>query len=191
MRQTRSVVRTLNFRKAKLQLFKELVKRTPWETVLRDKCKKSNGKGKRPAWLSQDPLVKLKAKKKLYRQFRQDEVSWEEYRDAAQLCRDKVRKAKAWLELNLARNAKNNKKGFYRYVNQKRNVKESISPMISKNGKLVTTDEEKAEVPSDFLPQSSLPTPLLTPPDLKDQAKTGAIGMKNYPLSVKTRFETF
>jgi len=29
------------------------------------------------------------------------------------------------MELELARDAKNNKKGFYRYVNQKRKVKES------------------------------------------------------------------
>jgi len=32
------------------------------------------------------------------------------------------------LELNLARDAKSNKKGFCRYVNQKRKVKESIPP---------------------------------------------------------------
>ncbi|KAK4831808.1 hypothetical protein QYF61_019238 [Mycteria americana] len=45
-----------------------------------------------------------------------------QYRDAAQLCRDGVRKAKAWMELNLASDAKNNNKGFYRYVSQKRKV---------------------------------------------------------------------
>jgi len=42
------------------------------------------------------------------------------------LCRDEVRRAKAQLELNLARDVEHNKKGFYRYVNQKRKVKESI-----------------------------------------------------------------
>ncbi|KAK4824526.1 hypothetical protein QYF61_016106 [Mycteria americana] len=42
--------------------------------------------------------------------------------------------------------AKNNKKGFYRYVSQKRKVKESVAPLMSKTGKLVTMDEEKAEV---------------------------------------------
>jgi len=30
------------------------------------------------------------------------------------------------MEMNLARNAKNKMKGFYKYVNQKRKVKESI-----------------------------------------------------------------
>jgi len=36
------------------------------------------------------------------------------------LCRDGIRRAKVQLELNLRRDAKNNKKGFYRYVSQKR-----------------------------------------------------------------------
>jgi len=53
-----------------------------------------------------------------------------EYRDAAQLCRDEVRRAKARLQLNLAWNAKNNKKAFYRCVNQKRKVKESAKPLL-------------------------------------------------------------
>jgi len=66
------------------------------------------------------------------------------YRDAAQLCRDEVRRAE--LELNVARDAKNNKKGFYRYVRQKSKVKESVLPLMSKNGSLISTDEEKTEV---------------------------------------------
>ncbi|KFQ75511.1 hypothetical protein N337_12410, partial [Phoenicopterus ruber ruber] len=170
--QVKTNVRTLNFRKANFQLFKELVSRTPWETALRDKvagqswqifkdafhraqhlsiprCKKSGKEGKRPAWLSRDLLVKIKGKREMHRQWKQGQVSWEEYRDAAQLCRDGVRKAKAWLALNLARDAKNNK-GFYRYVSQKRKVKESIPPLKSRTGKLVSTDEEKAEVLNNF-----------------------------------------
>ncbi|KAK4816568.1 hypothetical protein QYF61_017958 [Mycteria americana] len=114
MGQASTIVRTLNFRKANFQLFKE-------------------------------------------------SVTWEEYRDAARLCRDRVRKAKAQLELNLARDAKNNKKGFYRYINQKRKVKESVPPLMNKNGDLASTDEEKAE--------SSLATALLTPP--KSMEKKG------------------
>jgi len=50
------------------------------------------------------------------------------------------------LELNLARHAKNNKKNFYRYVSQKKKVKESVPTLMSKTGKLITTDKEKAEV---------------------------------------------
>ncbi|KAK4821658.1 LOW QUALITY PROTEIN: hypothetical protein QYF61_026756 [Mycteria americana] len=87
-------------------------------------------------------LVKLNSKRELHRQWKQGQ---EEYRDDVQLCRDGVRKAEEQLELNLARGIKNNKKGFYRYVSQKRKVKESIPSLMSKTGKLVSTDEEKAE----------------------------------------------
>ncbi|KAK4815523.1 hypothetical protein QYF61_003215 [Mycteria americana] len=39
---------------------------------------------------------------------------------------------------------------FKEYVSQKRKVTESIAPLMSKTGKLVTTDEEKAEVLNNF-----------------------------------------
>ncbi|PKU31777.1 hypothetical protein llap_17920 [Limosa lapponica baueri] len=84
------------------------------------------------------------------RQRKQRQVSWEEYKDMSQLCRDGVKKAKAQLELNLARDAKNNKKGIYRYVSQKRKVKESVPTLMNMTSKLVTTDEEKAEVLNNF-----------------------------------------
>jgi len=95
-------------------------------------------------------LVKLKVMKETHRQWKQGRVSWEEYRDPARLCRDGVRKAKAQMEPNLAKNAKNEKKSYYRYVSQKRKVKESIPILMSKIGELVTTDEEDAEVLNNF-----------------------------------------
>ena len=62
----------------------------------------------------------------MHRKWKQGQVSWEQYRDVAQLCRDGVRKAKAQLDMNLTRDMKNNKKGFYRCVSQKRKVKKII-----------------------------------------------------------------
>jgi len=142
-------VRIRNFRKAKFQLSKRLVSRMSWESSLRDRgaeqswrifkdtfhtthlmprCKKSGKEGKRLSWLSCDLLVKLKGKKEMHRQWKQGQGSWEEYRDAAQLCRLGVRRAKAWMELNLARDAKNKDMGFYKYDSQKRKVKESVPP---------------------------------------------------------------
>ena len=90
------------------------------------RCKKSGKEEMRPAWLSQGLLVKLESKRALHRQWEQGQGSWEGCRDTAQRCRDGV---KAQQELNLARAAKNNKKGFYRYVSQKRKVKESVFPL--------------------------------------------------------------
>ena len=70
-------------------------------------------------------LVKLQSKRELHRQWKQGQVSWEEHRDTARLCRDGVRRAKVWLELNVARDARSNKKGLYRYVRQKGKAEES------------------------------------------------------------------
>jgi len=42
------------------------------------RSKKSGKEGKRPAWLSQDLLVKLKGRKEMHRQWKQGQVSWEE-----------------------------------------------------------------------------------------------------------------
>ncbi|PKU43796.1 rna-directed dna polymerase from mobile element jockey-like [Limosa lapponica baueri] len=95
----------------------------------------------------------------MHRQWKQGQVCWEEYR----VLWDGVRKAKVQPELNLARDAKNNKKGFYRYVSQKRKVKESILPLMSKTGELLTTDKEKAELLNNFLPQASLATSVPIP----------------------------
>ena len=46
--------------------------------------------------------------------------TWEEYRNVVRACRDAMRKAKAHLELKLARDVKNNKKGFFNYISSKR-----------------------------------------------------------------------
>jgi len=86
------------------------------------RCKKSDKEVKRPAWLSQDLLVKLKAKRELHRQWKHRQLSWEEYMDAASSYRDVIRKDKARMEQNFARDTKH-KKGFYRYENQKKKVK--------------------------------------------------------------------
>ncbi|PKU38840.1 hypothetical protein llap_10849 [Limosa lapponica baueri] len=112
------------------QTFKDAFQRAQELSIPR--CKKPSEKGKRPACLSQDLLVKVKGKKELHWQFRQDWVFWEEHRDTAWLGRDEVRKAKAPLELNQARDAKNNKKGFYRHVNQKKMARKKMKKKENK-----------------------------------------------------------
>lgn len=43
-------------------------------------------------------------------------VMWEEYGNAVWMGRDGVREVKVQMELNSARDVKNSKKGFFRYV---------------------------------------------------------------------------
>ena len=71
-------------------------------------------------------------------------------KEVAKLCKDGVRKAKAQLGLNLAKDAKKNKKGFYRYFNQKGEVQQCVPTLVSDTGRLVTTDKETVGVLNNF-----------------------------------------
>lgn len=55
-------------------------------------------------------MTELRDKKDVYRRWEMGQVTQEEYRDTVQLCRNRDRKAKAHLDLNLARDVKGNKK---------------------------------------------------------------------------------
>ena len=67
------------------------------------------------------------------------------------LCREKIRKAKAQLELSLATKAKENSKCFYRHINSKRKARENLHPLLDAEGNMVTKDQEKAEVLNAFV----------------------------------------
>jgi len=54
--------------------------------------------------------------------WKEEQATWEEYREA-------TRKAKAHLELNLARDVKDNKKGFFKYVSSKAKTRKNVGPL--------------------------------------------------------------
>lgn len=65
----------------------------------------------------------------------------EEYRDTEKACRDQVSKVKAHLELNLSRDVRGKKGGFYRYISRKRKTGSNVDRLL--NG---TEDTEKTSV---------------------------------------------
>ncbi|CAM4662359.1 unnamed protein product [Lepidochelys kempii] len=74
----------------------------------------------------------------------------EEYKNIARACRNDIRRAKSHLELQLARDVKSNKKGFFRYGGNKKKAKECVGPLLNEGGNLVTEDVEKANVLNAF-----------------------------------------
>ncbi|KAK4807194.1 hypothetical protein QYF61_024314 [Mycteria americana] len=50
------------------------------------------------------------------------------------------------MELNLARDVKGNKKGFYKYIGDKRKARENVGLLLNEAGGVVTQDIKKAEV---------------------------------------------
>jgi len=60
--------------------------------------------------INKEILDKLRHKKEADNGWKQEQVTWEEYRDSVQAASDQVRKAKALMELNLSGHIKGNKK---------------------------------------------------------------------------------
>ena len=87
-----------------------------------DRCillrEKSGKGGRRPAWMSKELLAELRRKRKVYGIWKERHATWEECRNVIRICRDAMRKAKVHLELNLAREVKDNKKNF-KYISSK------------------------------------------------------------------------
>ncbi|CAM5148805.1 unnamed protein product [Eretmochelys imbricata] len=113
-------------------------------------CRKKSKYGRRPAWLNSEILADLKHKKEAYKKWKIGQMTRDEYKNIARACRSEIRKAKSLLELQLATDVKSNKKGFFRYISNKKEVKESVRPLLNEGGNLVTEDVEKANVLNAF-----------------------------------------
>ncbi|GAB0176516.1 mitochondrial enolase superfamily member 1 [Grus japonensis] len=172
-RREHSKLTTLDFRGADFGLFGDLPGSIPWDKALegrgvqeswlifkghllqaQERCiptKRKSGKNtKRSPWMNKELLGKFEQKKEANRGWKQGQVAWEKYRETVRAARDQVRKAKALTEISLARDVKDNKKSFYRYVSEKRRTRENVGPLRNETGDLVTQDMEKAEVLNDF-----------------------------------------
>ncbi|CAM5079740.1 unnamed protein product [Natator depressus] len=133
--------------------------------------RKNNKYGRRPTWLNGEILADLKHKKEAYKKWKVGHMTREEYKNIAWACRNEIRRAKSHLELQLARDVKSNKKGFFRYVGNKKKAKESVGPLLNEGGNLVTEDVEKANVLNAFF--ASVFTN-------KDSSQTAALGIATW-----------
>jgi len=100
--------------------------------------------------MSKELLVELRWKRRVHGMWKEGQAAWKEYRNAVRACREAMRKAKVHLELNLARDVKNNKKGFFKYISSKRKTRENVGLLLNEAGVLVTEDAEKAELLNAF-----------------------------------------
>ena len=78
------------------------------------------------------------------------QATWEEYRDIVRGCREVTGKSQTHLEFNLARGAKDNKKGCFKYIKSRRKRKENVGQLLNEAHDLVTKDTEKAELLNAF-----------------------------------------
>uniref|UniRef100_A0A8B9FZE2 E3 ubiquitin protein ligase n=1 Tax=Amazona collaria TaxID=241587 RepID=A0A8B9FZE2_9PSIT len=148
------------FKRADFGLFRDLLTKVPWDTALegrgaqdcwlifkdhllqaQERCiptrRKFSRRARRRPWMDKELLSKIRRKKEAYKRWKQGQAAGEGYRDVVWEARDQVRKAKAHLELNLARDVKDNRKGFYRYIANKRQVRDTVGPLQKLSGELL------------------------------------------------------
>ncbi|PKU36054.1 rna-directed dna polymerase from mobile element jockey-like [Limosa lapponica baueri] len=139
MCKTRSRIETLDFRRANFDLFKKLLGEIPSPSGVPDF-------GGNKVWMKEDfPLVE---EDQVREQLSKLDICKSVGPDGMNL--NQIRQAKAQRELNLARDIKDNKKSFYKYVRDKGKTREDVGPLWKETGDLVTQDMEKAEVLNDF-----------------------------------------
>ena len=101
-------------------------------------------------WMRKELLAGLRWKRKVFGMWKEGQATWEEYGNIVRACREAMTKDKAHLELSLARDVKDNKKGFFEYIISKRKTRENVGPLTKEVGALVTGHTEKAELLNAF-----------------------------------------
>jgi len=94
-------------------------------------------------------LADLRWNRKIYGIWKEGQATWEEYRNVVRACRGATKKAKVHLELNLARDMKDNK-GFFKYTSRKQKTRDNVGLLLNEVGVLVMEDAEKAELLNAF-----------------------------------------
>ncbi|KAK4832789.1 hypothetical protein QYF61_025657 [Mycteria americana] len=90
--------------------------------------------GKTTSLAEQESFGWNSGKKGVYDLWKKGQATQEDYKDVMRLCREKSRRSKAQLELNLATAIKDNKKCFYKYISNKRRAKENLHPLLDAGG---------------------------------------------------------
>ncbi|KAK4826309.1 hypothetical protein QYF61_007156 [Mycteria americana] len=133
--------------------------RVPWEGVLKDKgvlegwaffkkgilkvqeqaipmCQKTSWYGKSLAWLNRELWLELRKQKRVYDLWKKVQATQDNYKNVMTLRREKIRRAKAQLGLNLATAIKDDKKYFYKYISNKRRTEENLHPLLAVGGNI-------------------------------------------------------
>ena len=113
---------------------------------------KKQTKKNKPQWMTSKVKKSIKRKYAMYQRYRktQNYCDYVKYKKQNNKTRKIVRGAQAHFEQMLMKQFKQKPKAFYSYVRSKQKVKAGISQLEKENGDLTETDEEAAEILSEF-----------------------------------------
>ena len=131
-------------------LFEDRITKSMEENI--PKTKPTPGKKRKPLWMNEKVLIKLKKKSAAYKRYMQTREG-EEHQKYAQArnqakwaCRAAVRE----FEMNIAKEAKTNPKAFYNYTKSKFKTKSSIPDLDLPGGEKTMGDKQKANLLNNF-----------------------------------------
>ena len=106
----------------------------------------------RPMWMNKGTLRSIRKKHKAWAKIVGSPTAenYILYKKARNQAWWETRKAVKNYEKEIAANMKNNPKLFWKYVNSKLKIRQPLSDLTKPDGKLTTTEEEKAEVQNNF-----------------------------------------
>jgi len=96
----------------------------------------------------QGAASKTQMEEQVYGMWKEGQDTREESWNIVRACREPTRKAKAHLELNLARDVKGKKKGFF--ISSKWKTRDNVGLLLNEAGVVVVEDTEKAELLNAF-----------------------------------------
>eukprot|EP00745_Piridium_sociabile_P035972 TRINITY_DN63634_c0_g1_i2.p1 TRINITY_DN63634_c0_g1~~TRINITY_DN63634_c0_g1_i2.p1 ORF type:complete len:797 (-),score=144.14 TRINITY_DN63634_c0_g1_i2:185-2575(-) len=103
---------------------------------------------KRPGWMSDEVLAKVKEKQKTFKRYMnsKDGRDYRAYARARNQAKWVCRKAVRDYERTIALESKNNPRSFFRYARSKTKVKTGVSELKDIDGTTVSSDKSKAEI---------------------------------------------
>ena len=109
-------------------------------------------KRKKPVWMNDKALRKVKKKQKAYRRYllTREGRDYTDYIDKRNKATKAVRKAVREYERRIARDSKVNAKSFWSYYKSKTKPKDTIPTLLDEHGVEHTSDKEKAEALNNF-----------------------------------------
>ena len=103
---------------------------------------------RKAVWMNDRTFTKLKKKKEAFRRYllTKDGRDYLEYVKARNAAKSEARKAVRDYEKEIAKQAKNNPKAFYKFVNSKLKTSHRVNDILAEDNTLVSSDAGKAEV---------------------------------------------
>ena len=158
----------LNFAKADFEKMRENLSKVNWSRYLSNEKTEDNWLGfkkvleaevkniplkrrrnkDKPVWMNDNLLRLVRQKRCLWKRYKESkhQGDFNKYKELEKKVVKSIRRAKHGFEKKLAQNAKKDPKAFYSYLKSKKSNRETVGPILSDSGELVTDCQQQANI---------------------------------------------